>query len=181
MAMTMIKTQIIILVVLLVLLVFYKMTETSVDGFINYIIIPARRRFWRNWHPWVGYRMGGWRYVREGFDSVPEKINKGEKNMGERDDMIMDYPPNSPSVADITDNVPYHLLKDQFRTPCKPEQLSQVNSRSCYATDFQRMIEKTGNYSQLTNNYKRGYPDSCTGTYQELTSSFYSVEPMKLV
>jgi hypothetical protein len=53
-----------------------------------------------------------------------------------------------------------------------------VNSRSCYAVDFDRMVSKTGNFRQFTNNYKRGYPDSCSSPYQELVLNFYKADPM---
>jgi hypothetical protein len=59
--------------------------------------------------------------------------------------------------------------------PRVKESVSCVNSRSCYATNFERTIEKTGNYNQLTNNYKRKYPDSCSSPLQELVLNFYKV------
>ena len=73
-------------------------------------------------------------------------------------------------------NQPYHLLQDIMSTPRLKESLSDVTSRSCYATDFQRGIEKIGNFNQLTNNYKRNYPDSCTSPSQELVLNFYKTE-----
>ena len=86
---------------------------------------------------------------------------------------LLDYRPNQPSPVDLQNTQPYHLLSDIMGLPRLKESLSCVNSRSCYATDFQRTIEKTGNFRQLTNNYKRKYPDSCSGTEQELTLNFY--------
>jgi len=88
---------------------------------------------------------------------------------------LLDYRPNQPSPVDLQNTQPYHLLSDIMEQPRVKESLSCVNSRSCYATDFQRTIEKTGNYNQMTNNYKRKYPDSCSGTEQELTLNFYKV------
>ena len=88
---------------------------------------------------------------------------------------LLDYRPNQPSPVDLQNSQPYHLLNDIMEQPRVKEALSCVNSRSCYATDFQRTIEKTGNYNQMTNNYKRKYPDSCSGTEQELTLNFYKV------
>jgi hypothetical protein len=89
---------------------------------------------------------------------------------------IVDYQPNQPSPVDLYNGQPYHLLNDSMDMPRVKESLSCVNSRSCYATDFQRTIEKTGNYNQMTNNYKRNYPDSCSGLEQELTLNFYKVK-----
>jgi len=91
----------------------------------------------------------------------------------EPDTAVLSYPPNGPSPADIDTPHPYHLLGDIMAPPREKESVSCVNSRSCYATDFGRTIEKTGNFRQMTNNYKRNYPDSCTGWNQELTLNFY--------
>jgi hypothetical protein len=68
---------------------------------------------------------------------------------------ILDYRPNQPSPVDLDNTQPYHLLSDIMGEPRVKESLSCVDSRSCYATDFQRTIEKTGNYKKQTNNYKR--------------------------
>lgn len=86
------------------------------------------------------------------------------------------FQPGSGEPVHLHDGRPYHLL--DMSAPREKESLSCVNSRSCYATDFQRMIEKTGSFRQLTNNYKRGYPDSCSGAPQELTLNFYKSTPM---
>ena len=50
------------------------------------------------------------------------------------------------------------------------------NSQTCYETDFQARLEKTGNYRQLTNNYKRGDPDSCSAPLQDTAMGFYKVD-----
>ena len=91
---------------------------------------------------------------------------------------IMEYPPDSPDQADLYNDQPYHLLSDILPPPREKESISCVNSRSCYATDFDRMISKTGTFRQMTNNYKRGYPDSCSSPYQELVLNFYKADPM---
>jgi hypothetical protein len=93
---------------------------------------------------------------------------------------VLAYPPNGPSPVDLYNKQPYHLLSDVMQPPRMKEALSCVNSRSCYATDFQRMIEKTGTFRQLTNNYKRGFPDSCTGWQQELALNFYKADPVPI-
>ena len=89
---------------------------------------------------------------------------------------ILDYRPNQPSPVDLDNSQPYHLLSDIMGQPRVKEALSCVDSRSCYATDFQRTIEKTGNYNQQTNNYKRKYPDSCSSPFQELVLNFYKLQ-----
>ena len=91
---------------------------------------------------------------------------------------IMDFPPGTPNTSDVYNNQPYHLLSDSMQAPREKESLSCVNSRSCYATDFNRMIEKTGTFRQLTNNYKRSNPDSCSSPNQELVLNFYKADAM---
>jgi hypothetical protein len=68
---------------------------------------------------------------------------------------------------------PYNLLKDLL-----PEAVVRVSptSQRCYETDFQTRIEKTGNFKQLTNNYKRGEPDSCSSPLHEFVLSYYKPE-----
>ena len=66
---------------------------------------------------------------------------------------------------------PYSLLKDAI--PLSSNRSSPTSQR-CYDADFQSRIEKTGNYRQLTNNYKRGYPDSCSSPLHEFVLSFYT-------
>ena len=85
---------------------------------------------------------------------------------------------------------PYYSYWESFANPKqdpeKPaensvnETISCVNSRSCYATNFERMVDKTGNFRQMTNNYKRNYPDSCSSPYQELVLNFYKADPMAI-
>jgi len=86
---------------------------------------------------------------------------------------ILDYKPNQPSPVDLYNTQPYHLLGDMMEPPRLTESVSCVNSRSCYATDFENTLQKTGNYAQITNNYKRKYPDNCSAPMQELVLNFY--------
>jgi hypothetical protein len=53
-----------------------------------------------------------------------------------------------------------------------------LNAQHCYEGDFQTRLERTGNYRQLTNNYKRGDPNSCTAPLQNLVLPFYKIEPL---
>ena len=117
-----------------------------------------------------------YRYFRvmEGFESDPSMLIMEESKP------VLDFPPNTPSPADVYNNQPYHLLSDIMGAPRTKESVSCVNSRNCYATDFQRMIEKTGTYRQMTNNYKRNYPDSCTAPTQELILNFYKTDAMSV-
>ena len=69
----------------------------------------------------------------------------------------------------------YSLLKDEF--PPAMVRTSPTSQR-CYETDFQTRIEKTGTFRQLTNNYKRDQPDSCSSPLHEFVLSFYKPTPV---
>jgi hypothetical protein len=103
----------------------------------------------------------------EGFESQPAPLS----DVKESDTAVLS--PNGPSPANIENRQPYHLLSDIMAHSREKESVYSVNSRSCYATDFERTMEKTGNFRQMTNNYKRNYPDSCSGWNQDLTLNFY--------
>lgn len=98
-------------------------------------------------------------------------VNEGfELEKKDNTDSIMDYPPNGPSPADVYTEHPYHLLRDVLPTASSGPAMS---SRSCYETDFEQATSKTGTYRQLTNNFKRSYPDNCSTWNQNLLLSFY--------
>lgn len=79
----------------------------------------------------------------------------------------------TPAEADTS----YSLLKGAL--PLKEKQLSgYLTSQKCYEGDFQKRLEKTGNYRQLTNNYKRGDPDSCSTPLHEFVNAFYDIKPV---
>ena len=95
-------------------------------------------------------------------------------------DDLYQFPPDGPAPAvglyKSRSAADYLLLSDEIpveESANAPSRISCVNSRSCYATDFDRLLQQGGNYRQITNNYKRGYPDSCSSPYQELVLSFY--------
>jgi hypothetical protein len=102
----------------------------------------------------------------EGFESQPSPL----ADVKELDTAVLSYPPNGPSPLDIDHRQPYHLLSDIM---APPHDKKSVSSQSCYKTDFGPTMEKTGNFRQMTNNYKRNYPDSCSGWNQDLTLNFY--------
>ena len=95
-------------------------------------------------------------------------------------DPILTAPPNKPSPVDFANRNSYLLLSDELKALPPDSGISCVNSRSCFATNFDRLQEKTGNFRQLTNNYKRGYPDSCSSPFQELVLSFYDSKGLKV-
>jgi hypothetical protein len=186
--------------ILLVLLIAVSLTigvSSGIEGFRQYTFVPAWRRPWgggpppwrgwrrRWWNPWGWGRYGwgpywGWdpRYYYvtyvEPFADQPEQIDSSEKS-----DPLIEYPPNGPAPTTQQGREPYQLLKDILPSVGPPENISCVNSRSCYATDFKRLLEPSS-YRQMTNNYKHGYPDSCSSPFQELVLSFYKDSGMKI-
>jgi hypothetical protein len=184
------------------------MTCASTEGFSSMTFIPAWRRQWgggpppwRGWrHRWGwGWPLGGWgrygwgsswgydprRYVVTYIEPFEDKKqmdkDKMEGNIIENpeSDLLIDHPPNGPAPLQPSSKEPYQLLNDEFPSVGPPEHISCVNSRSCYTTDFSRLLEPSS-YRQMTNNYKHGYPDSCSSPFQELVMSFYKGDGMKI-
>jgi len=69
---------------------------------------------------------------------------------------------------------PYNLL-DWISAAEKP---LYPTAKGCREADFQIRLERTGNFRQMTNNYKRGDPDSCSTPLHDLTLAFYKPEPV---
>jgi len=147
---------------------------------------------WQGPHEYYPDSSPKWNFVTyEGFLGAEEKdasymtesANTGrDMKMSSKipGDPILTSPPNKPSPVDFANRSSYLLLGDELK-PLPPDSgISCVNSRSCFAADFDRLQEKTGNYRQLTNNYQRAYPDSCSGPVQELTMSFYKSDGLKV-
>jgi hypothetical protein len=147
------------------------------SSFINYIAhyAPKSQRNWWKRPGWERFGYPTYSFWSEAF----ENLNDRPAEIGS-ESTIMEFPPDTPAPSKLYNNQPYHLLEDEISPPRINETISCVNSRSCYATDFQRMVDKTGNYRQLTNNYKRNYPDSCSAPYQELVLNFYKAEPVPI-
>jgi len=74
----------------------------------------------------------------------------------------------NPADANLNARKPYSLLD----TPTKPASLGSMTSKECYEADFMAQNERTGNYSQTTNNFKHKGPDSCS-TNLEMVNSIY--------
>ena len=147
-----------------------------------HIIAPYGRSSQKNWWERADwYRFGYPTYSYwENFENPGVRIKDSNALLLDKEETVLEYPPNAPSSVELYNNQPYHLLEDVMSPPRVKESISCVNSRSCYATDFDRMISKTGNFRQMTNNYKRGYPDSCSSPYQELVLNFYKAEPISI-
>jgi hypothetical protein len=79
---------------------------------------------------------------------------------------------SGPADTTLSDaRVPYHLLGD-YLEPAE-ERLANLKSECAYVADGQRLIEKTGSYGQITNNYKKTKPDNGSTLLRELSLSFY--------
>ena len=110
--------------------------------------------------------------TRESFDDFIE-------NKGYPTSQLCSMPLTSPlpqlsGPADTTldeARVPYHLLGDYL--PAAEERLANLKSECAYVADGQRLIEKTGSYGQITNNYKKTKPDNGSTLLRELSLSFY--------
>lgn len=72
---------------------------------------------------------------------------------------------------------PYHLLSDVLQDAPR-DTVGCLRAGCCDETDFESRTNLTGNYIQRTNNYKRVYPDNCTGPLHEFTMSFYKTEKL---
>lgn len=48
-----------------------------------------------------------------------------------------------------------------------------LSAKTCFATDFIAQNQKVGDYSQKTNNFKHGNPDSCSSPRTEFVNSIY--------
>jgi hypothetical protein len=104
----------------------------------------------------------------------PFKVNPSEQ----RDPMpdlasTMKSSPGDPKLN--TPRAPYNLL-DGWLSPVTCDQYP--TAERCHDMDFQKRLEKTGTFRQLTNNYKRGDPNSCSAPIQDLVMNFYKVEPI---
>lgn len=85
--------------------------------------------------------------------------------------------PLSPAAADLNNPREAYNLLNGWIPPIEGQPL-YPDARRCREVDFQTRLEKTGNYRQLTNNFKRGTPDSCSAPIQDLTLAFYKPEPV---
>lgn len=126
------------------------------------IIFLLQTRMFYGYNPIVRPRLE----VKEAFQNAEMVENVEDINL------------NGMSPADATLNQPrqpYSLLLGWLQPASQPK---YVNAEECRSLDFQTRLERTGNFRQLTNNYKRGDPDSCSGPIEDLTLSFYKTTPI---
>ena len=91
----------------------------------------------------------------------------------------LDELPEGTAPASLRNRIPYHALDE---IPSKMgSKLGELTACSCRAIDTTAAIERVGNFRQITNNYKRGTPDSCSAPNQELVGAFYNIKPINVI
>lgn len=99
---------------------------------------------------------------------VKEPFQSGPTESGEL------TPGISPGAAELGEpRKPYALLDRPLAK--KPLVLT---AQGCHEADFLTRLEKTGNFRQMTNNYRHDDPDSCSGLTEELNLSPYARQPL---
>jgi hypothetical protein len=79
----------------------------------------------------------------------------------------------SPAAADLEKSrAPYHLLKGVLPDAAE-DKPSGLTAKACYEGDYHNRLQKTGDYTQVTNNYRHADPDSCSAGITDLVTSFY--------
>lgn len=108
-----------------------------------------------------------------------EAFQDAGKTPTEQETRVAPYNSLSPADAALENaRDPYNLLKGVLPNYDGPVGGVSPTAQTCYDADFQKRLERTGNFRQLTNNYKRGDPDSCSAPNHDLVLSFYKVEPL---
>ena len=88
-------------------------------------------------------------------------------------------PDSGPANASLLQpRKPYHLLSDVLQDAPR-DTIGCLRAGCCNETDFEARTNLTGNYLQRTNNYKRVYPDNCSGWLHDFTMAFYKTTPLK--
>ena len=89
------------------------------------------------------------------------------------------HPESGPAPSALNPRIPYHLLEGVLKdAPVDNQDNTKLNSCACYAIDYENRIQRTGNFIQRTNNYKRANPDSCSAPFHELVNNFYAKQTL---
>lgn len=165
-SMVRVQTVTLLAVIVLFLLISWTGASFHVQGYN--VLTPVQKRWWMDTatalEPFVNPSKGG-------------KGGKGGKeNKKEENEEVADSSPGKPAPVDLYHMEPYLLLSDILIKG--QESPSSVTSQSCYTMDAEAYLSKVGNYRQLTNNYKREYPDHCSSPFQEFILPFYKPKPL---
>ena len=71
----------------------------------------------------------------------------------------------------------YDLLDDWMKGKPEPRIAIGPTAEGCYKKDWATQLELGGSYTQRTNNYPHGYPDSCSAPNHDLVLDFYIPKP----
>ena len=138
------------------------------------IVYAAMYAEHRKWFPrFDAYEPASYGWPVEGFQA-PSKPSAPVPSVPSAREVI-GANANDKADANLTNDQPYHLLQDE-RANATP-MLSTVTTAGCYATDMEQHLSKVGNHRQLTNNYRRAGPDSCSAPWKELLFHFYEMTP----
>jgi len=114
------------------------------------------------------------RHLHEGFENnvLSAQAPVGEGFEGAplaSESPVLEFAPDTPAPVEREDQ-PYTLLGDWFPAAKASKPLGAA---ACYRGDYERQHDCVGNYKQETNNYRRNFPDSCSGAPQDFTMQFY--------
>ncbi len=116
-------------------------------------------------------------FVVRGRLNVKEPFESGATEIKEPVLGVLEMAPSGPADANIENlRKPYNLLNGVLADDEK-NRLSGLSAQRCYEGNFQTSLERSS-HKQLTNNYKRYNPDSCTAPFTELVNSFYKIDPL---
>jgi len=78
----------------------------------------------------------------------------------------------NPAELEKNPRTPYALLGSVMPVNTVSK-TGELTAQSCFATDFLAQNQKTGNFSQTTNNFKHKGPDSCSSPKTEFVNTIY--------
>jgi hypothetical protein len=121
---------------------------------------------------------GGNFFVVRGRINVKEAFNGNGPAEGKEAVLgVLEMTATGPADANIANQrKPYNLLNGVLPDDEK-NRLSGLSAQGCYEGNFATRLQRSS-HRQLTNNYKRYNPDSCSAPFTELVTSFYKVEPL---
>ncbi len=117
------------------------------------LFVNARKLWYRDNYQWAFPPLER----KEGFQIVPAP----------------QWVPGATPVPLNLDYESYDLLKGVLKGFPERRIAEGPTAQTCFDRDFGRSIERAGSYAQRTNNYKRGYPDSCSAPNHDLVLDFY--------
>lgn len=80
--------------------------------------------------------------------------------------------PISPGPAALADKTAPYTLLESLTAYRGKSGVTTIGSQSCYQRDSTNQRMKSS-YSQMVNNYQHEYPDTCSGTRQEMILGVY--------